>query len=414
MPQEIANVVLKAQSINCNNSDLCRSPAEVIISCSAILFLCAWATAHPSVPRYPHSSSWMTLVRDNRNDGLISAIWFFFEENRTALAILGLVAPEYLVFRAVQVWLQSCAALRRIKSKLLAPSASVGCSQFKPSLALYPACSWTETHVQFLYMRGFQLSGMSNRLVDLNWSHDDLPQILSVTTKDIRDKSKADSGAKLMATIQLLWFILQGVSRKVGGFTITNLELTTLANVVLTTVLYFFCWNRPLDIRTPLVIHAENRMAILEPLGLVETSPPTEPKLPTRVWLGARLAGPSEEAPRSIFAIFMTVLVSASFLGIHGATWDKGFPSETECRIWNFSMVFSGLSIVIALSMSHALAKGTLKNSIGGIILVLLTALVYLVARTSFFILALSTLRTLPSDPRAYLIPAWIRYFPHV
>ena len=120
MSQDITSVILKASTnaIDCGNSDLCRSPSSVIIGCFSTLFLCTWATAHPSVPRYLRSSAWKTFIRDCKDHGIISAIRFFFEENRLAMAIIGLLAPEYLVFCAVQVWLQSCGSLKAVSSKL--------------------------------------------------------------------------------------------------------------------------------------------------------------------------------------------------------------------------------------------------------------------------------------------------------
>ena len=51
----------------------------------------------------------------------------------------------------------------------------------------------------------------------------------STTEEEIDDRSKGDALSKGIALLQITWFIIQLIARRVQGLTITELELTTAA-----------------------------------------------------------------------------------------------------------------------------------------------------------------------------------------
>ena len=53
------------------------------------------------------------------------------------------------------------------------------------------------------------------------------------TTKEIQDRGKGDNVAKAITIIQTVWFAIQAAHRVSQGLLVTELELTTLAHVVL-------------------------------------------------------------------------------------------------------------------------------------------------------------------------------------
>lgn len=70
----------------------------------------------------------------------------------------------------------------------------------------------------------------------------------------IRDKSKSDSAAKLLAVIQASWFVAQCIMRGAHALPLSQLESMTLGYIPLFLITYFFWWNKPKDIRSPSIV----------------------------------------------------------------------------------------------------------------------------------------------------------------
>lgn len=79
----------------------------------------------------------------------------------------------------------------------------------------------------------------------------------TITEDEINDKSKGDALSKGFALLQLTWFVVQIITRAVQGLAITELELTTAALAGLNSVMYVFWWNKPRDVRIPIIIRTK-------------------------------------------------------------------------------------------------------------------------------------------------------------
>ena len=79
----------------------------------------------------------------------------------------------------------------------------------------------------------------------------------STTEEEIDDRSKGDALSKGIALLQITWFIIQLIARRVQGLTITELELTTAALAGLNSVMYLFWWSKPLGVQFPIVIRTK-------------------------------------------------------------------------------------------------------------------------------------------------------------
>ena len=79
----------------------------------------------------------------------------------------------------------------------------------------------------------------------------------SITKEEIDDRSKGDALSKGIALLQITWFIIQLIARRVQGLTITELELTTAALAGLNSVMYLFWWSKPLGVQFPIVIRTK-------------------------------------------------------------------------------------------------------------------------------------------------------------
>lgn len=82
----------------------------------------------------------------------------------------------------------------------------------------------------------------------------------NIPEDDIWDKSKGDAFTKGFALLQTGWFLIQTLARLMSGIGITHLEVTTLAYATLNGVVYWFWWNKPLDIQCPIVIDLDGRL----------------------------------------------------------------------------------------------------------------------------------------------------------
>ena len=76
-----------------------------------------------------------------------------------------------------------------------------------------------------------------------------------ISEKEIQDRSKGDGLSKALVVVQTTWFIAQCISRKVQGFTITEMELVTVAFAFLNGIMYFLWWNKPVDVTTSVRIY---------------------------------------------------------------------------------------------------------------------------------------------------------------
>ncbi|KAJ2913944.1 hypothetical protein MD484_g6457, partial [Candolleomyces efflorescens] len=78
-----------------------------------------------------------------------------------------------------------------------------------------------------------------------------------LTREDIVDRSKGDALTKGLVIIQTLWFTAQCIARLVQRLALTELEVVTLAYAVLNGVTYFFWWDKPLDVQSPVILHLD-------------------------------------------------------------------------------------------------------------------------------------------------------------
>jgi len=118
------------------------------------------------------------------------------------------------------------------------------------------------THALFVIMGGFTLhdeQGTPLRILDpvelerlseagrIKWP--------SITEAEIQDRSKGDHLSKGIVLMQTTWFIAQCIVRGAYRLEVTELEVATLAFAVITGVIYYLWWNKPLDVRCSIPIY---------------------------------------------------------------------------------------------------------------------------------------------------------------
>jgi hypothetical protein len=74
---------------------------------------------------------------------------------------------------------------------------------------------------------------------------------LELTEEAVLDKSKGDELAKALVILQVLWFITQSVARAEQDLALTLLEAICLAFTVFNLAMYYFWWDKPLNVACP-------------------------------------------------------------------------------------------------------------------------------------------------------------------
>ncbi|RDB27349.1 hypothetical protein Hypma_004323 [Hypsizygus marmoreus] len=197
----------------CGNE--CRSVPDIVWSCLATIFACTWIAIHPNIPP---------------QEGVVGSTI-----TRVQILVVALLTPELIILWASRQWFAARAMAKE-----------------------YEDCGWTTTHAFFALMGGFKLyvDGKPHGTI---LAFDLGPYIragqIDITEDEIQDKSKGDVLAKGFVLLQTAWFILQLFARFAKRLPVTELELATLAFAILNFVIYFFWWNKPLNLNCPVRMH---------------------------------------------------------------------------------------------------------------------------------------------------------------
>lgn len=229
----------------------------------------------------------------------------------------------------------------------------------------YP--QWTIRHGFFTDMGGFLFIPRDSKPFPITSKH--LHWLVSrkylpfpeVTLKEIWDKSKQDTVAKLISFFQIGYLILQCLGRVGQGLVITTLELSALA-IVVCSLATNFCWLRkPAGVMTHVRLYSEMSMGeILTDAGNAEL-PWKQTPLDFVDDLGPSWAlnvqpfmkmpvGPHERPiPRfgndrlpNLHGAQKALLCFASLVygAIHLAGWNFMFPTQLERILWRASSMF--------------------------------------------------------------------------
>jgi hypothetical protein len=80
-------------------------------------------------------------------------------------------------------------------------------------------------------------------------------EVPTITEAEIQDRSKGDGISKCVAILQLVWFVIQLITRYAQGLPVTLLEVDTLGVTTLACIAYGCWWKKPKDIRRPYIVH---------------------------------------------------------------------------------------------------------------------------------------------------------------
>lgn len=131
--------------------------------------------------------------------------------------------------------------------------------------AIPKPAKWTMVHAFCVNMRGLALRTTDSHIYTLESKHVmplvkcgiiEYPQF---SKRDIQDRSKADSLAKVVSLMQSTWTVVNVLSRAAYHLPITLLELATVAFILCAYSSYTLWWNKPKDMNAPMIIHLPYR-----------------------------------------------------------------------------------------------------------------------------------------------------------
>ena len=198
-----------------------RGTWSIVWSCLVTIFICTWSVLHLDVPKR-HG-------------------WWYLFFRKFGWMLLTALAPEWILFSAVEDCLQARSLLRR--------------------LVTHGGDGWTLEHAEFAVAGGLRVKSpesdeiMPKRIESLRKAVES-GQIKEppISKEELISRSKSDGVVKLIALLQITWFGLQALFRAIQHLQVTPLEIITVAFVVLAVLTYAIWWNRPQDIEYPIII----------------------------------------------------------------------------------------------------------------------------------------------------------------
>jgi hypothetical protein len=185
-----------------------RGTLSLIVTCMFTIFLCTWVVIHPRIYRRR----------------LLGRLYKF------ALFLKAILAPELIAVEGLQEWTQC----RRMVNDCAGPTNG----QFKLVHAFYISM----LALRYRTPRGDKVIWPNQYAWLLKQGLIDWKDHASwgLSEEEIRDKSNADSAAKLVALCQALWFVAQSIMRAAHNLPLSQIESMTLSYIPLFTATYFF------------------------------------------------------------------------------------------------------------------------------------------------------------------------------
>jgi hypothetical protein len=281
---------------------------------------------------------------------------------------------------------------------------------------------------------GASESESSLRIIDI---------IADIPESEITGRSAGDGLSKLIAMLQVLWFIAQCIERLRLHLSITELEVMTAAFATLNVMVYIFWWYKPLGVDQQILLYSRDITFKEAPSPTFSNSSSEglkcdlEPE-EVRETEVAESASMVQYMVESLFGTYD--LQDASLLkrsdGRVGMLWsgllyDVQGTSLLSCILiigcifgaihiaaWNLQFVTVGerwVRRVSAVAITSAPGLPLFAGVFGGLTMVtwaLSVTAFYIISRFTLLILPLLQLRSLPSD--AFISVSWSTLIPHI
>jgi hypothetical protein len=153
----------------------------------------------------------------------------------------------------------------------------------------------------------------------------------NMSKADLDALSNSDKLAKALAVSQVLWLVVQIISRAVTLLSVCQLEIATASFGICTFITYGFLWQKPQDVSRPIYLEATRRATVAEAwelaqFGLEDTSSLV---YRARSWRQSR-----EHLRLRRHSNTIMLLCATALGGVHCAAWNFAFPDLVEKWAW--------------------------------------------------------------------------------
>ena len=434
-----------------------RGTLDILESCLATIILCTWSVLFLNVPA-ELEGSWDVFRAKAR--------WMLFT----------IFFPEVLTAVAAEQWRSAIQAVedftrlgKEWQIQLDTESSSPQTPRTLNNLMRLQRSPWTMRHAFFANMGGvhlkcpdfpaFPVNG--HQLVYLvEHNHIEYPDL---NAKAIWDRNKADTFARILTLLQIIWFLIQAIGRWVQHYALSTFELSCLAFIFCSINTFYFFRHKPRDVQTPSLLACDTTVEKI----LAEAGDPAKPYTQTPLdfvnppvsrtdllapfWVGIRVCfdwgRPADELPIKAFGntittpprgikvsdIVYALIFTLAYFGIHLAGWNFTFPSRVEQILWRVSslsllglLIFYLFGVAMGTVLASRFARGVLNNHDATTILGVANLLprwvgvmiyspvigAYGLARAYIIVEGFVALRALPMSTFASV--SWSNFLPHL
>lgn len=251
-------------------------------------------------------------------------------------------------------------------------------------------------------------------------------QIRLPTEDEIQDRSKSDWLAKTLVILQTCWFVTQCIARRVEHLPITELEVITLAYAAMNLAIFMAWWNKPHNVDCPTRVFQEPSELVAgrddgvwdKVVSIIMGLQDDLVALHERSNVPIFYAGDGDDDTVMI-ADSIVLAVGVAFGVIHCIPWSFTFPSHAEAVLWRVSSIaITSVPIFVFMAfMGAAVASETCFDGDDMLTYVIvpsmvLSGILYVIARFTTIILAFMSLSSLP--PGAFEAVDWTIRIPHL
>lgn len=249
----------------------------------------------------------------------------------------------------------------------------------------------------------------------------DIIQSLPRLSEDsLRDRNKSDELVKLFALGQVLWLVIQLITRLERHLPISQLEIVTLSFAACSVFTYMLLLQKPKDVQTSIDVDAARYPTPEEMVRIAVCGPYTFGTSRHHPWIPNNALHRDQEMGGSamVYMTLGTLFGALIFGAIHCLAWNTTFPTAVERTIWRVASVVTTATtpievLIVVMFRKIAAPDGfklpKYKHSTK--IWLFILSIPYGLARTFVFVEIFRSLFYLPVDG---FVTTWARNFPHI
>lgn len=285
---------------------------------------------------------------------------------------------------------------------------------------------WTLTHAFFANMGGFVLKVTSESPENEQLFYPTagelhrarktriILRLPDIRVEEIEDKSKGDSFVKGAAVVQVVWLLIQIITRASRHLPISQLEIMVVAFSVCSFVTYMLCWLKPQNVLVPIEIsgsvhHDHDRTLVRErghctswcwassPLAIKSSADiDIQQPLPNDLQFHANFEYLFEFGYS--FIDDGITLAGVLFGALHCLAWSFQFPHPLERLMWRLAALISTISLPVFYILTGMLRNRRSTSIAVAVLIAYCISRLYLIAES---------FRTLFFSPPELCIPTW-------